>query len=66
VYGTAFAPRSHFRPSSLPSTLSSAPAEADATRELQRRVNDLRQIDKVTNWWYIVREYVLFIRHYRE
>jgi hypothetical protein len=46
---------------SLPSTLSSPPAGADASRELQRRVNELRQIDNVTNWKYIAREYLLLV-----
>src|SRR5438874_12226794 len=40
----------------MPATLSSQPARELNTPEMQRRVNALRTIDNVTNWFYLVRE----------
>jgi fatty acid desaturase len=42
----------------MPATLASAAARELNSPELQRRINALRATDDVTNWFYLVREYL--------
>lgn len=42
----------------MPATLSTAAARELNTPEMQRRVNALRAIDNVTNWYWLAREYL--------
>src|SRR4051812_9793694 len=43
----------------MPATLSMQPARQLNTPEIHRRVNALRTIDNVTNWFYLVREWLV-------
>jgi len=43
----------------MSATLAEPLARELNTREMHQRVNDLRSIDNITNWFYLVREWLL-------
>src|SRR5258708_7951825 len=43
----------------MPATLTARPAKELNTPEIQRRINALRTVDNVRNWFYLVREYAI-------